>query len=124
MSIHPQLQERRRLKRICQRIAAIAALPLVLATCGQGDSGNVMAPAANLLSPEQVDAALGPEPANGANALEAPNVDNVAEPVEAADAVEESIEPQVRSEPEPDPVPEPVEEPAEVEPADNNVVEE
>ena len=41
----------------------LAAIVLSLATAGCGDdSGNVMAPNANILDPAIIDAALGPEP--------------------------------------------------------------
>ena len=116
------------MKRVCQRISAIAALPLLLAACGQGDSGNVMAPAGNLLSPEQVDAALGPELANGTNALEPSNATEAAEAIDSAEVVEEPIEPRAPPDPEPapadEPEPAPADEPAEVEPAANGLEEE
>ncbi len=40
---------------------AIFALAIGASACGQGNSGNVMAPEANALTPAEVDAALGPE---------------------------------------------------------------
>jgi len=89
---------------------------LALAACGQSDSGNVMADSPNALSPEQVDAALGPEPANDSNAL--PSEANAVEVEEVAADVEESAAP---AEPRrAAPAPEPAEEP---EPEANNVEE-
>ncbi len=40
---------------------ATFALAIGAAACGQGNSGNVMAPSANALTPAEVNAALGPE---------------------------------------------------------------
>lgn len=80
------------------RLTTAAALALALAACNQGDSGNVMAPEANALTPAQVDLALGPEVTNAAgNALDqASEADAIAQEnaVEAADeedALDESV---------------------------------
>ena len=102
------------------RLAALAALTLASAACGQGDSDNVMAPSANALSPAQVDAALGPEISN-AEAIEP-------ETVNAADT---SVPSQPVESAEPAPAPArneadeaPADEPAEETPAEDNSVEE
>jgi len=43
-------------------LSLAAAAAVSLAACNQSDSGNVMAPGGNSLTPAQVDAALGPDP--------------------------------------------------------------
>ncbi|MGI8704239.1 MAG: hypothetical protein ACR2JJ_00290 [Sphingomicrobium sp.] len=68
-------------------MAGVAVLALTAASCGGGDSDNVMAPQVNALDPEQVDRALGPEigsaDANGAeSAAESVNEVDAADPVE------------------------------------------
>lgn len=102
------------------------ALSLAMAACGQGNSGNVMAPAPNALSPEQVDAALGPELANLGNELDTATETNAAEPVETADVVEEATEPENRAEarPAPEPEPEPEEKSTNAVAPANNIMEE
>jgi len=94
------------------KLAWVAALATATAACGQGDSGNVMAQEGNALTPAQVDAALGPELANGGdnqiNGVEGNAVEE-SEAVEAADAAE----PRPRAEPQPETEPEPAETPAE-----------
>ena len=44
--------------------AAVVALAVAAAACGQGNSDNVMAPEANALQPADINAALGPEVTN------------------------------------------------------------
>lgn len=83
------------------RLAIAFALVIGLGACGQGDSGNVMGGGANSLTPEQVDAALGPDVANEAsNAL---NVAAQEDDVEAAETVERPAvaEPAARRRPPP-----------------------
>jgi hypothetical protein len=86
-------------------LLALGSASLTLAACGQGDSGNVMADSPNALSPEQVDAALGPELDNEANAL--PPEGNAAEAEGVAADVEESAAPAEPRNPAPAEEPEP-----------------
>jgi hypothetical protein len=79
-------------------------MSLVLAACGRGDSGNVMAPDVNALSPAQIDAALGPEVVgNAGNAVEAANDATIVESAPPEDtprpARSESAAPEPESEP-------------------------
>jgi len=46
------------------KTAALIALAIAAAACGQGNSDNVMSPEANALEPADVNAALGPEITN------------------------------------------------------------
>jgi hypothetical protein len=46
------------------KAAAVLALAVAAAGCGQGNSDNVMSPEANALEPADVNAALGPEITN------------------------------------------------------------
>ena len=67
----------------------LALLACAASACGQGDSGNVMMSSGNMLSPEQVDAALGPEMGNGTgNALESPEPGEAAEPQQAEETAD------------------------------------
>jgi len=59
---------------------AIVGLAIGAAACGQGNSDNVMAPEANALSPAEVDAALGPEVTQTAQANVAETETNAAGP--------------------------------------------
>ena len=101
-----------------KRFASAVVVPLALAACGQGDSGNVMAPDVNALSPAQIDAALGPEAVgNAGNAAEVANDATAVEPAPA----EETPRP---ARPEPAaPEPEPEVEPAVDTPTDDNSAE-
>ena len=84
-------------------LAAAVLVPLVLTACGQGDSGNVMAPDVNTLSAAQIDAALGPEngavgpsqtePVNETN-VDAPAVDSPPPPARPAPARQEAEAPE------------------------------
>jgi len=100
-------------------------MALLVAGCDR-DSGNVMAPAQNALSPEQVDAALGPELGNESNLLAPSDELNEVQPVEAPAPAEPSP-PERRTTREPEPAAEPEsEQPAPTEPEQpaNNSVEE
>lgn len=46
------------------KLAAVVALAVGAAACGQGNSDNVMSPQANALTPAEVNEALGPETGN------------------------------------------------------------
>lgn len=46
------------------KMAALCGLAMAAASCGQGNSDNVMSPEANALQPADVNAALGPEVTN------------------------------------------------------------
>src|SRR5687768_6882887 len=103
--------------------AGASALMLAIAACGSGD-GAIMGEGANALTPEQVDAALGPEIANEAG-VPANTAD--AQAVEERDAVEatDEAEPVAAPPPERPARPEPGEEaeesaPETGTPADNN----
>jgi hypothetical protein len=98
-----------------KRFASAVVVSLALAACGQGDSGNVMAPDVNALSPAQIDAALGPEVVNtdGNAAVAATNATAV-ESIPANDAPAPESAP-----PEPEPASQPADEP----PTDDNSAE-
>ena len=90
-----------------RKFAGAGALMLAIAACGRGDEDALMGRGANALTPEQVDAALGPDVANESgepgNASEAQALED-SEAAEAA-AVAEPV-PSARQEraapPEPD----------------------
>jgi hypothetical protein len=108
-------------------MALTVVLALAAAACGRGDSGNVMAAAGNALSPEQVDAALGPELANAQNQAEPIDQGNAAAPVTATppdDAEEPDAPAAAETRREPEPEPETLEEPTEAAPTTNNSPEE
>lgn len=74
-------------------LARVGLLALVAASCGGGDSNNVMAPQANALDPAQVDLALGPEIGNAdtdPNGVEAANEVNAVDPVDSSSAPRET----------------------------------
>jgi L-ascorbate metabolism protein UlaG (beta-lactamase superfamily) len=76
-------------------LARAGLLALFAASCGRGDSNNVMAHQANALDPAQVDLALGPEIGNtdtdtDANGVEAANEVNAVDPVDSRDAPRET----------------------------------
>lgn len=98
-----------------KRFASVVLVSLALAACGQGDSGNVMAPDVNSLSAAQIDAALGPEVAgNAGNAAEATN-DVTAVESAPAEAAQRPTRPEPTA-----PEPEPEAEPADDTPTDDN----
>lgn len=101
------------------RIWLATAVPLLVAACNQDGSDNVMAVGANALSPEQVDAALGPELGNVGDVADA-NAVNAMEAGDTADAVEEAARPDTPVETEP----QSADEPQEAAPTDNNSAEE
>lgn len=88
------------------RLAAALALLCGSAACSQGDSDNVMAASANLLTPAQVDLALGAElPNNAGNAVESADEadatvsENAVEAADEEDALDESVPEENESEP-------------------------
>lgn len=96
-----------------KELASAVPVSLALAACGQGDSGNVLAPDVNALSPAQIDAALGPE--NGAIGVnEAESVNGTTGDAVATESAAASARPR--------PAPPPSEAP-EAEPADDSAVE-
>lgn len=68
------------------KLAAVAAAAIAAASCGQGNSDNVMAPEANALTPAEVNEALGPETGNSTDLNISANdlATNEAEPVHKA----------------------------------------
>lgn len=108
------------------RLASALALAFFAAACGLGDSENVMAQRANALTPEQVDAALGPELANVVDNGAAPDNMTVAppatEPAESSPPADEAPVSRRAAEPEPEVAPDNA--PAEEPPVENMTPEE
>jgi len=100
------------------RLAGAAALILAVAACG-GDEDALMGEGANALTPQQVDAALGPELENeGGAPANATPADSALEEREAVEAAEEAepaaparTRPSEETEEDETPAPAPAEEP-------------
>ena len=106
-----------------RKLAGAGALMLAIAACGSGDEDALMGVGANALTPEQVDAALGPELGNEGSLPANDSEKEVVEQIEAVQAVEEAepprpARPQPAEGPETDDETEPPEE--DQAPIDNN----
>jgi len=77
-----------------RRLAGAGALMLAIAACGSGDEDALMGAGANALTPQQVDAALGPELGNEGDLPENESLpENALVESEAIEAAEEAESP-------------------------------